>query len=182
MTYAVKRPHHSVVVIGGGQAGLSMSYHLSAVGLDHVIFEKNRIADAWRSQRWDAFCLVTPNWQCQLPGFPYQGDDANGFMPRDEIVAYVESYANHIAAPVREGVCVTRLSRQAGESFLVETTEGDVRSDAVVLAVSGYHVPNIPRLAARLPETLTQIHSRDYRNPGQLPPGAVLVVGTTPMT
>ena len=102
--------HVPVIIVGGGQAGLSMSYCLKAQGIRHVIFEKDRIAHAWRTQRWDSFCLVTPNWQCQLPGYPYPGDDPNGFMLKDEIVRYVEDYARLIEAPVREGVAVGRVA------------------------------------------------------------------------
>ncbi len=170
-------PHVSVAVIGGGQAGLSMSYHLSAEGIDHIVFDKNRVAHAWRTQRWDSFCLVTPNWQCKLPGFDYPGNDPAGFMLRDEIVTYVETYAQRIRAPLREGVGVTRLSR-AGATFAMETTDGDYTADAVVLAVGGYHQPNIPRLAERIPESILQLHSSTYRNSRQLPSGEVLVVGS----
>jgi putative flavoprotein involved in K+ transport len=170
--------HVGVAVIGGGQAGLSASYHLKQNGIDHVIFEKNTIAHAWKTQRWDAFCLVTPNWQCQLPGFPYQGDDPKGFMLRDQIVAYVEDYAKHINAPVFEGVAVSALKRGADGGFLLQTGAGEVTADAVVLAVSGYHVPNTPRMAERLDGTLPQLHSSAYRHPGQLPEGGVLVVGS----
>jgi putative flavoprotein involved in K+ transport len=170
--------HLSVVVIGGGQAGLAMSYHLKQNGIDHVILEKNRIAHAWSTQRWDAFCLVTPNWQCQLPGFPYCGDDPKGFMLRDEIVAYIEAYAKHISAPIREGVSVTRLKQDPGGGFELETSAGEITADAVVLAVSGYHVPNVPRMAERLDRSVTQLHSSQYRNPDQLPPGEILVIGS----
>jgi putative flavoprotein involved in K+ transport len=170
--------HLPVAVIGGGQAGLSMSHCLTSAGIEHAVFEKRRIAHAWRSERWDNFCLVTPNWQCTLPGHPYAGNDPHGFMLRDEIVAYVESYAESFAAPVREGVGVTRLSRHGASRFLLETTAETVTADAVVMAVGGYHTPNIPRSAERLPGHLLQVHSSTYRNPGQLPPGAVLVVGS----
>lgn len=154
-----------------------MSYHLKASGIDHLVFERHRIAHAWRDQRWDSFCLVTPNWQCLLPGHPYEGSDPNGFMLKDEIVAYVECYAEKIGAPVKEGLGVDRLSR-LGDRFLLETREGAVTADAVVLAVGGYHTPFVPRYAERLPETIVQVHSSAYRNPGQLPEGAVLVVGS----
>lgn len=170
--------HVSVAVIGGGQAGLAMSYQLKARGIDHVILEKNKIAHSWKTQRWDAFCLVTPNWQCQLPGYPYQGSDPKGFMLRDEIVDYVEGYARHIDAPVREGIAVTRLKQGEGEGFRLETSAGEMTADAVVLAVSGYHVPNVPRMADRLDGAVTQLHSSVYRNPQSLPPGEVLVVGS----
>ncbi|MEH2476091.1 putative flavoprotein involved in K+ transport [Nitrobacteraceae bacterium AZCC 2161] len=170
--------HVSVAVIGGGQAGLAMSHQLQQQGIDHVILEKNQIAHSWKSQRWDAFCLVTPNWQCQLPGFSYAGSDPKGFMLRDEIVAYIEDYAALIKAPVKEGVTVNRLKRGAGSRFLLETSAGEMTADAVVLAVSGYHVPNIPRMAERLDGSVTQLHSSAYRNPDQLPSGEILVIGS----
>jgi putative flavoprotein involved in K+ transport len=170
-------PHSPVVVIGGGQAGLSIGALLKQRGIEHVIFEKHRIAHSWRTQRWDSFCLVTPNWQCKLPNFPYQGNDPHGFMPRDEIVAYVEAFARHSGVEVREGVAVTRVGR-SDSRFALETSEGRITADAVVFAVSGYHVPNIPRVAERLPTDIVQLHSSGYRNPAQLPEGAVMVVGS----
>ncbi len=121
---------------------------------------------------------MTPNWQCQLPGFPYPGNDPKGFMLRDEIVSYVESYAHQIAAPVKEGITVTRLKQRLDGRFLLETTSGEMTADNVVLAVSGYHVPNVPRLAERIDSSVMQIHSSAYRNPGQLPDGEVFVVGS----
>ncbi len=178
MSASSELPHRSVAVIGGGQAGLSVSAFLKERDIDHVVFEKKRIAHSWRTQRWDAFCLVTPNWQCQLPGFPYQGGEPHGFMSRDEIVAYVEDFAKKIGAPVKEGVGVSYLTRGEGGGFRLETDEGPMTADAVVLAVSLYHVPNIPRVADQLPGDIVQLHSSAYRNPDQLPPGEVLVVGS----
>lgn len=178
MTSSPAVPHFPVVVIGGGQAGLSIGYHLQRHGIDHVVLEKNRVAHSWRSQRWDAFCLVTPNWQCQLPGFPYPGNDPHGFMPRDEIVAYVESFARLSGAKVKEGVAVTRVASDDADGFVVETSDGAMTADAVVLAVGGYHVANIPRIAERIPADIVQIHTSTYKNPEQLPPGEVLVVGS----
>jgi putative flavoprotein involved in K+ transport len=178
MTNSFIPSHASVVVVGGGQAGLAISYQLKERGIDHVILEKNQIAHSWKTQRWDAFCLVTPNWQCQLPGFPYQGGEPMGFMLRDEIVAYVEAYAKHISAPVKEGVAVTRLKHGIAGGFSLETSAGAMTADTVVLAVSGYHVPNVPRMADRLDASVTQLHSSAYRNPQSLPPGEVLVIGS----
>src|ERR1700749_1933144 len=105
------KTHYPVLIVGGGQGGLSMSYCLKERGIDHLVFEKHRMAEAWRSQRWDTFCLVTPNWQCRLPGFDYPGSDPNGFMKKDEIVKYIEAYAESFQPPLKEGVTVTRLRR-----------------------------------------------------------------------
>jgi putative flavoprotein involved in K+ transport len=170
--------HRPVVVVGGGQAGLSMSYCLTQRGVDHVVLERHRIGHEWRERRWNSFCLVTPNWQCQLPDFPYDGDDPDGFMAREEIVRYVEAYAEHFDPPVIEGVAATRLRRDRKGRYLVGTSRGELITDQVVLATGPYQVPLIPRLADRLPEELTQLHSSHYRSPDQLPPGEVLVVGT----
>ncbi len=178
MTIPALQSHYDVVVVGGGQAGLSISAHLGERGIGHVIFEKNRIAHAWRAQRWDAFCLVTPNWQCQLPGFSYAGPDPKGFMPRDEIVAYVEDFAAHIEAPVHEGVGVSRVVREGSGGFVVETDAGMVTADAVVMAISAYHKPNVPKVAERLSPGIAQVHSSAYRNAAALPAGAVVVVGS----
>ena len=156
------RPHMPVIIVGGGQAGLSVGYCLKQRGIEHVIFEKDCIASAWKKQRWDTFCLVTPNWQCALPGFPYQGDDPHGFILRDAIVDYVETYAKSFDAPVREGIGVHRVSREGGR-FLVETDDGDWTADAVVAATGGYHRPKLLPFAADLPETIAQYHSSTDR-------------------
>ncbi len=172
------RPHVPVLVVGGGQAGLSVSHYLGQAGIDHLVLEQHAVAHNWRTQRWDSFCLVTPNWQCRLPGFPYPGDDPDGFMLKDDIVRYIEDFRHKIRAPVREGVAVTGLARTGSGGFWVATSEGEYSASSVVLAVSGYHRPKVPRLAERLPSGVVQIHSSEYRRPDQLPPGAVLVVGT----
>lgn len=170
--------HHTVIIVGGGQAGLSISYYLKERGVDHVVFEKNRIGHAWRNQRWDSFCLVTPNWQCQLPGFPYPGDDPHGFMGRDDIVNYVEAYARSFNPPLQEGVAVARVRREGNDRFYLSTSAGEFTANQVVIATGGYHKPKIPTFAARLPESVMQLHSSQYKNPDLLPKGAVLVVGT----
>jgi putative flavoprotein involved in K+ transport len=172
------RPHHMVVVVGGGQAGLSMSYCLKERGIDHVVLEKHRIGHEWRERRWDSFCLVTPNWQCRLPGFPYAGPDPKGFMLKDEIVKYVEDYARSFDPPVVEGVAATSLRAAPGGGFDLQTSRGPCHADQVVVSTGSYHLPSIPRLAERLPEEITQLHASAYRNPSALPPGGVLVVGS----
>ncbi len=169
--------HVECVVVGGGQAGLAISHELTAAGVEHLVLERHRIAHSWREERWEAFCLVTPNWQCRLPGHPYPVDDPDGFMLRDEIVAYVEAFAASFGPPLHEGVDV-RAVEAAGEGFLVRTSHGDLTAGQVVLAVGGYHVPSVPALGANLPDRVTQVHSARYRSPHALPDGAVLVVGS----
>jgi putative flavoprotein involved in K+ transport len=171
-------PHHHVIIIGGGQAGLSMSWYLQQAGIDHLVLEKKSLMHSWRTQRWDTFCLVTPNWQCALPGYPYQGDDPHGFMVKDQIIAYLDGFARHVNAPVREGVSVQRVSAQVEGGYRVQTSSGEFTADQLVVASGGYHQPIVPRMAERLPESITQIHSEQYRNPQSLPEGAVLVVGS----
>lgn len=173
------KTHYSVAIVGGGQAGLSMSYCLTEQGFDHVIFEKNRIAESWRSQRWDAFCLVTPNWQCLLPGFPYDGNDPHGFMQRDDIVQYIEAYAKSFNLPIKEGAEVSQVRKSRSQDvFELTTSIGDFTADQIVVATGGYHTPKIPKISERLPESIMQLHSSAYKNSQSLPDKSVLVIGT----
>jgi putative flavoprotein involved in K+ transport len=165
-----------VVVIGAGQAGLATSCELTRAGVEHAVLERGRIAESWRG-RWDSFCLVTPNWTVQLPGGAYDGDDPDGFMPRDEIVAYLERYAATSAAPVRAGVDVTRLSPARG-GFVLETTAGEIGARSVVAATGAYQRPHRPAAAATLAASVHQLDAGDYRNTDALPPGRVLVIGS----
>jgi putative flavoprotein involved in K+ transport len=169
--------HYAAVVVGAGQAGLSVSHFLSRAGLDHVVFEKKRAMHKWRDQRWDAFCLVTPNWQCQLPGHAYDGPDPHGFMVKDEILAYLDAFARKVNAPIREGVDVLSVEK-AGDLYEIATSEGRCTADAVFLATSLYGMPFRPRCAERIPESIQQVHSADYRSSDALPAGAVVVVGS----
>ncbi|NHU48043.1 MSMEG_0569 family flavin-dependent oxidoreductase [Rhodococcus sp. A14] len=168
---------HTVVVIGGGQAGLSISWHLVQRGIDHVVLERESIAHEWRDSRWDSFTLVTPNWQCTLPGYSYSGGDPDGFMNREETYQFVREYADTFDPPVREGVTVVGVRQSGSGGFDVDTTEGSMHADHVVVAVGGYHTPVVPRFAERLPADITQLHSSQYRSAGELPAGEVLVVG-----
>lgn len=171
--------HYSVAIIGGGQAGLALSYCLREYNIDHLIFEKHQIAYSWRSQRWDSFCLVTPNWQCTLPGYPYPGSDPDGFMQRDEIVQYIENYAAYFNPPLQEGVEVLQLChREYEQVFELKTTMGDFTADQVVVATGGYHRPKIPALAQRFSPEILQIHSSAYKNPESLPDKPILIIGT----
>ena len=171
------KTHYSTAIIGGGQAGLSMSYCLKERGFEHIIFEKNQIGYSWQAKRWDSFCLVTPNWQCQLPGYPYPGSDPHGFMQKDQIVEYIRSYVSSFAPPIQEGVEVLRLRKDEANRFELTTSEGLYTADQVVIASGSYHQPKVPRIAERLPDSIRQLHASEYKNPDQLP-DIVLVVGT----
>ncbi|MBJ7556797.1 MSMEG_0569 family flavin-dependent oxidoreductase [Marinomonas spartinae] len=170
--------HYSVLIVGGGQAGLSMSACLQEQDIDHLIFEKNTMMHSWKTQRWDSFTLVTPNWQCELPNHPYDGNDPKGFMKREEIIGYLDRFAAKVQPPILEGVSVEKVSKLDNGQFHVVTTKGEFTSDQVVVASGGYLKPIIPRMAERIPESVLQIYSNQYKNSQQLPDGAVLVVGS----
>jgi len=171
--------YHKVIIIGGGQAGLSTSYFLKKYGIDHVILDKGKVGDTWRNKRWDSFCLVTQNWQCQLPGFSYNGEHAEGFMNRDEIVKYIVQYADYFKPPFKSGVTVNKLYFDDSKSlYITETTDGEYRSDNIVIATGTYQINRIPDFAGNLSGDITQLHSSEYNNPNSLPDGGVLVVGS----
>ena len=173
------KKHYSVIVVGGGQAGLAISYCLKQKGIDHIIFEKNQIGYAWQEKRWDTFCLVTPNWQCTLPGYHYPGGDPDGFMQRDAIVEYIKDYAESFDPPIREGVEVFSVEKHSDRGlFELNTSIGDYTADQVVVATGCYHQAKIPRIAERFAKEVLQLHSSDYKNPESLPEGEVLVVGS----
>ena len=170
--------HIDTIVVGGGQAGLAASWHLKRAKREHLVLDRGSIADTWR-RRWDSFCLVTPNWMCQLPGFPYDGNDPKGFMLRDEIVAYVERFAASFDPPYRGGVEVERVRAAGGRGrFALDTSEGKLDANNVIVATGTHQHPKLPPWSGRLAEDIVQLHTGDYRNPAQLPDGAVLVVGS----
>lgn len=166
------------MVVGGGQAGLSTSWHLTGRGVEHVVLERGRVGQTWRAERWDSFVLNTPNWAQQLPGFAYDGPAPDAFAPLEEVVGYLEDYAESFTAPVREGVSVTALRSAAGGGYELDTDDGPVRARAVVVATGAYRRPTPSPLRDAAPPVVFQVHTAEYRNPAELPEGAVLVVGS----
>jgi putative flavoprotein involved in K+ transport len=170
--------HVPVVVIGAGHAGLAVSHALSGHGVDHVVLERGEVANTWKTERWDSLRLLTPNWQTRLPGLAYDGDDPDGFVTVAELIGFIERYAEHCDAPVRTGTEVTSVAQGDG-GYVVTTTEGTWEADAVVLATGAFNRPNVPGLATSLPDELEQVTTLDYKHPGRLRPGRVLVVGAS---
>jgi putative flavoprotein involved in K+ transport len=165
------------LIIGGGQAGIAMSEHLGKRGGSHLVVERHRIAERWRSERWDSLVANGPAWHDRFPNMTFDGIDPGAFATKDHIVSYLEAYAQQVRAPIRTGVEVTALHRMGnGRGFRAETAGGTIEAGNVVVATGPFQKPIIP---AVIPEAagITQIHSAAYRNPRQLPPGAVVVVG-----
>ncbi|MCV0404429.1 MAG: NAD(P)-binding domain-containing protein [Chloroflexi bacterium] len=168
--------HLRVTIIGAGQAGLSLSRELTRRDVEHVVLERGRTGQSWRD-RWDSFCLVTPNWTVQLPDGAYDGPDPDGYLDRDEIVTFLERYADAIDAPVREGVEVRSIDPSPDGGFTLGTSAGEVRTERVAIASGAYQHAIHPH-AETLPGSITQMDVADYRHPGSLPDGGVLVVGS----
>lgn len=168
-----------IIIVGAGQAGLALSHELTQRGHDHVVLDRGRIAERWRSQRWDSFRLLSPNWHTRLPGHRYDGPDPDGFMCRDEVVGMFERYAASFQAPVIENTTVER-ARRIGSTWAVATSGGELRGSQLVVATGPHDLPRVPSQARGLAAGLEQMHAADYRNPEQLAPGGVLVVGAGP--
>lgn len=166
------------IIIGAGHAGLSTSYYLTRASMPHLVLEAGRVGERWRSGRWDSFTLVTPNWMCCLPGYPYAGDDPDGFLSREEVITYLQSYAQSFEAPVREGVNVTAVEKDPSGGYTVATEGERYETPVVVVATGFFEQPKVPAEAATLPPDILQIHSSEYKNPDRVAPGAVLVVGS----
>jgi putative flavoprotein involved in K+ transport len=169
--------HVPVIVIGAGTAGLSVSRELGRHGVEHVVLERGRIGQTWRS-RWESFCLVTPNWSIQLPDGAYAGPDPDGYLARDEIVGYLEDYASGFDAPVRERVDVVGLEQAAHGGFVARTSDGDIAAERVVLATGAYQRTHLPEAVGSLPSSVPVIPVDAYRDPDSLPTGRVLVIGS----
>jgi len=166
-----------VLVVGGGQAGIAMSEHLGRAGIPHLVLERARIAERWRSERWDSLVANGPAWHDRFPGLEFAGDP-DAFAPKEAVADYLAAYARRIGAPIRTGVEVTSVTRLEGRpGFRAETSAGPVEALNVVAATGPFQKPVIPPIVPADTPGLVQIHSAAYRNPGQLPPGAVLVVG-----
>ena len=174
---AVARSEIDTLVVGAGQAGVAISEHLSKLGVPHLVLERKRIAEAWRSGRWDSLVANGPAWHDRFPGLAFEDIDADAFAPKERVAAYFEAYAQKFNAPIRTGVEVKKVVRNADRAgFTVETSEGVIQANRVVVATGPFQRPVIPAIAPQ-DERFTQLHSAQYYNPQQLPEGAVLVVG-----
>ena len=171
--------HTTTVVVGAGHCGLAMSRRLAERSVDHVVLERGEVANSWRTQRWDSLRLLTPNWMTRLPGFAYRGDDPDGYLGAPEVAALIADYAAESAAPVLTGTTVTSVRPAAG-GYVVRTDRGSWHARTVVAATGAAGVASVPAaLAAQLPARIPTTTAADYRNPDQLPPGGVLVVGAS---
>ena len=164
-----------VLIIGAGQAGLAVSHELTALGIEHVVLDRGQVAQTWRD-RWDSFCLVTPNATIRLPGGAYTGDDPDGFLPKDELVRHFERWAGSFGAPVREGVTVTSLEAADGPGFTLQTSDGAFRARSVVVCTGAYQRPHRP--AGVSAHGVVELDVAGYTSEAALPPGKLLVVGS----
>jgi putative flavoprotein involved in K+ transport len=168
----------TTVVVGGGQSGLAVSQCLSARSIDHVVLERNEVAHSWRRERWDSLRLLTPNWQCRLPGHEYRGDDPDGFMSALEVADFLTEYAKLVAAPMRVGTTVSSV-RRTDDGYLVTTSEGALTCPTIVLATGAFNRPSVPAFATAVPSQVTTLTPMEYGNPSQLGDGGVMVVGAS---
>jgi len=167
-----------VVVIGAGHAGLAASYALGEYGIDHVVLERGDVANSWRNERWDSLTLLTPNWQSRLPGFEYAGEDPDGFMTMAEVVEFIEEYAKFTNAPVRTHTTVQSVQRDM-DGYRVVTNRGSWTAKSVIIASGACNIASKPAIASDIPRGVASLTPHQYRDPAQLPPGGVLVVGAS---
>ena len=168
----------TVVIIGAGHAGLAMSRCLADHSIDHVVIERGEVANSWKTERWDSLRLLTPNWMSRLPGYGYDGDDPDGYRTMPQTIAFLERYAEVIAAPVQPHTTVTSV-RRGDNGYAITTDQGDWHCRAVVLATGACNISSVPACAEAVPSTLSTLTSMQYRNPSQLEEGGVLVVGAS---
>jgi putative flavoprotein involved in K+ transport len=167
-----------VVVIGAGHAGLSFSHCLAESAIDHVILERGEVANSWRHERWDSLTLLTPNWQCKVPGYSYSGDDPDGFMAVPELIEFIDQYAAMNSAPVRTHTPVTSVRPDDGH-YRVITDDAEWRCRAVILASGACNIPSVPKIGDLVPNDIHTITPHEYRSPKQLEDGGVMVVGAS---
>ncbi len=172
-------PTTDTVVIGAGHAGLAVSRLLAQAGRDHVVLDRGRVAESWRSERWDSLHLLTPNWMSRLPGWAYGGADQEGYMSAGGFVRYLEKYATSFAAPIQPGTTVHQLVGGPGGGYRVVTDRGTWRTRYVVVATGPWGQPHVPASVEGLDSDIERVSSSRYRNPSRLPAGGVLVVGSS---
>ena len=171
--------HTDAIIIGGGQAGLAMSRCLTEYGIDHVVLERGRVGERWRSERWDSLRMLTPNWQSRLPHWHYEGEHPDDFMTMPEFIRHLERYAQSFEAPVQTGTTVRAVERLVGGRYRVSTDKGEWAASNVVIATGFCDRPRVPDFADAVPSDIFQLVPSNYRNPAQLPDGNVLVVGAS---
>jgi putative flavoprotein involved in K+ transport len=174
----MKKMHTECVIIGAGHSGLAMSQCLTECSVEHVVLERGQVANSWKQERWDSLRMLTPNWQTRLPGMSYSGNDPDGYMSVAELSRFLDQYAQHIAAPLQTDTTVTAVN-PTDDGFEVVTDRATWLCDAVVIASGACNIANVPRIAASVPEWVQMLTPQQYRNPGQLEPGGVLVVGAS---
>jgi putative flavoprotein involved in K+ transport len=167
-----------VIVIGAGHAGLATSYCLQRKGIDHLVLERGEIANSWKKERWDSLTLLTPNWQSSLPGYRYEGADQDGFMTMKQLIRFLEDYAKLVNPPLKTHAEVTEV-RQNGKGYKVTSTEGEWTCKAIIIASGACNVPVAPKCIEALPKNISSLTPHDYRNPDQLEPGGVMIVGAS---
>ncbi len=169
---------HNIIVIGAGGSGLSVSYHLKRLGLEHTVLERGQPGNTWLEERWDSFYLVNPNWALRLHGFEYKGDDPDGYLSKAETVKMIADYAASFSAPVRPNTEVTSLERACPSGYILRTPDEDLIAENVVVATGAFGLPAHLGGSGGLSRGVTQLHSSRYKNASVLPEGAVLVVGS----
>lgn len=167
-----------VVVIGAGHSGLAMSRYLSLKSIDHVVLERGEIANSWKTERWDSLKLLTPNWQSRLPGFEYSGQDRDAYMSMQEVIGFIQDYADYSRAPVITGTEVTKVEPMHS-GYRVITNRGEWRTRVLVVASGAFNKAVVPAISKGMPDEIEQLTTHDYRNPDQLKEGGVLVIGAS---
>ena len=170
--------HTDCVIIGAGHSGLAMSQCLTECSVDHVILERGEVANSWKQERWDSLRLLTPNWQTNLPGYAYSGQDPDGYMSVNELGRFLEQYADHISAPLHLGTTVTAVQPEA-VGYLVITDRGTWHCNSLVIASGACNIASVPKVAESAPDSIHMLTAQQYRNPAQLEQGGVLVVGAS---